>query len=385
MSIVADIRHRIASFVSPTPLADPENRALTSGSLWPSFGVFAANRALTSLSPRAAFTIPGVSAAVQLLSQEVATLPLKVFNVEGGGHSEARRHPAYNLLRWTPNPLYTARQWRETAQIHICLFGNSFTEIVFDTAGRPRQLWLLEPEKVGVFTDQDGRPVHLGDYFDGARPVLLTMNYTNCPMLCSMQLNGLTDGLRGLDTDTGWTPGGNFVVLTVSIDHEEKPERAKQTHDRYIRDLGRPAAASGWHFLTGSQENIRALTDAIGFVFKKIPGTNDYAHKAALMVLTPEGKISRYLSGIEYEPKTLRLSMIESSEGKVGSAKDKFLLFWNCYRYDPEKQRYTVAAEVIMRIGAALTVLILGSVLGFFWWREWKKAKADRQEEKVEA
>ena len=238
-----------------------------------------------------------------------------------------------------------------------------------------------------AFTDQDGRPVHLGDYFDGAKPVLLTMNYTNCPMLCSMQLNGLVKGLRGLDTatDKGWTPGGNFVVLTVSIDHEEKPERAKQTHDRYIRDLGRPAAASGWHFLTGSQENIRALTDAIGFVFKKIPGTNDYAHKAALMVLTPEGKISRYLNGVEYEPKTLRLSMIEASEGKVGSAKDKFLLFWNCYRYDPEKQRYTVAAVVIMRIGAALTVLVLGSVLGFFWWREWKKAKADRQEEKVEA
>ena len=222
-----------------------------------------------------------------------------------------------------------------------------------------------------AFTDQNSKPVRLDDYFDGARPVLLSMNYTNCPMLCSMQLNGLADGLRGLDTekDTGWTPGGNFVVLTVSMDHEEKPERAKQTHDRYIRDLGRPAAAGGWHFLTGSQENIRSLTDAIGFGFKKIPNTNDYAHKAALMVLTPEGKISRYLNGVEYEPKTLRLSMIEASEGKVGSAKDKFLLFWNCYMYDPNKQRYTVGAVVVMRIGAALTVLVLALVLGFFWWR----------------
>ena len=145
--------------ISPTAFVDPEKRALNAGNLWPSFGVFDAGRTLPTLGPRASFRLAGVSAAVQLLSQEVATLPLKVFNVEGGTREEAPRHPAYKLLRWTPNPLYTARQWRETAQIHICLWGNSFTEIIFDTSGRPRELWLLEPDRMNILTDDNGREI----------------------------------------------------------------------------------------------------------------------------------------------------------------------------------------------------------------------------------
>ena len=156
---VDSFRARLARFIAPRTDVDPEKRALNSGNLWPSFGVFDAGRTLATLSPRAAFSIPGVSAAVQLVSQEIATIPLKVFNVEGDGMAVALRHPAYNLLRWSPNPLFTARQWRETAQIHVCLWGNSFTEIVFDSAGRPRELWLLHPEKVDIMTDGDGREI----------------------------------------------------------------------------------------------------------------------------------------------------------------------------------------------------------------------------------
>ena len=153
------LRTTFANLIAPTPPSDPENRALTSGSLWPSFGAFSVNAltGLPALGPRAAFRIPGVSAAVQLLAQEIATLPLKVFEEEGDERREAVRHPAYNLLRWQPNSLMTAHRWRETAMIHVCLYGNSFSEIIFDAGGRPRAIWLLEPWKVDVFTDSERR------------------------------------------------------------------------------------------------------------------------------------------------------------------------------------------------------------------------------------
>ena len=159
MGVAAAIRTRLAQFIAPPSTLDPESRALNSGNLWPSFGVFEAGRILPTLSPTAAFRIPGVSAAVQLLAQEVATLPLKVFEGEGADRREAKRHPAYNLLRWMPNELQTASNWRQTSVVHETLFGNSFTEIVFDSSGRPRALWPLHPRQVGVFTDDERREI----------------------------------------------------------------------------------------------------------------------------------------------------------------------------------------------------------------------------------
>ena len=159
MTMLADIRNRLASMVATGSPTDPETRALTRGNMWPSFGAFGARTTLPALGPIAAFGIPGVSASVQLLSQEIATLPLKIFQDDGDSRVEAKRHPAYNLLRWQPNPIMTASRWRETAQIHVCLWGNSFTEIVFDSVGRPRALWLIEPRQVQMFINESSREI----------------------------------------------------------------------------------------------------------------------------------------------------------------------------------------------------------------------------------
>ena len=173
-ALSARLRMKLATIIAPTASTDPEKRALNSGNLWPSFGAFNAGTVLPTIGPVGAFMIPPVSAAVQLLSQEIATLPLKVLFDDGEERREAIRHPAYNLLRWQPNDLMTARQWREVAQVHVCLYGNSFTEIVFDTAGRPRALWLLEPWKVQQFTNDVTREV-LYEYqpADGDKRLLL--------------------------------------------------------------------------------------------------------------------------------------------------------------------------------------------------------------------
>ena len=151
------LRNRLASWLHDGT-TDPERRALNSGNLWPSFGAFAAGRALPQLSPWAAFSLPPVSAAVQVLAQEIATLPLKIFSEDDTGQrTEAKRHPAYSLLRWQPNDLMTAARWRETAMVHVCLWGNSFSEIIFDSVGRPRAIWLIEPRQIQMFTNDTSR------------------------------------------------------------------------------------------------------------------------------------------------------------------------------------------------------------------------------------
>ena len=224
------------------------------------------------------------------------------------------------------------------------------------------------------FVDSDGSPVRLGSYFDGTRPVILTMNYSNCPMLCSLQLNGLFQGLERLD----WDIGGNFQMITVSIDPKETPQRAALTKQKYLKAYGRPGVARGWHCLTGRQENIRKLADVVGFGYEQIPGTEDYAHAAVAMICTPDGRVSRYLYGIEYPAQTVRFALLEAAEGRIGSTVDQVLLF--CFQYDPEKGRYGPAAVRIMQAGGVLTVLVFGGVLAVFWRREVRKPKKPRSD-----
>lgn len=215
-----------------------------------------------------------------------------------------------------------------------------------------------------AFTDSSGRPVRLRDFFDGRRPVLLTMNYSDCPRLCSLQLHGLFRGLERLD----WSLGNQFRMITVSIDPREPPERAQATKEKYLEAYGRAAGAEGWHCLVGSEENIRRLADAVGFRYAYVEETRQYAHTAVTMVLMPDGRVSRYLYGIEYDPQTLRLALLEAGQGKLGSTVDKLILY--CFRYDSSAGKYAPVAERLMTLGAGLFAALLGGSLLAFWGRE---------------
>jgi protein SCO1/2 len=210
------------------------------------------------------------------------------------------------------------------------------------------------------FTDEAGKRVRLGDYF-GRRPVILTLNYYECPMLCTLQLNGLIDGLGQL----AWTPGDEFEIVTVSINPLETPTLARLKKQAYLAELGRPGAAGGWHFLVGSEKEIRALADAVGFHYRYNEQRREYVHAAGIMVTTPTGTLARYLYGVVYEPKSLRLAVLEAGEGKVGSAAEQLLLY--CFHYDADAGRYVVAASNVMRAAGGLTALVLGVWLASAW------------------
>ena len=214
------------------------------------------------------------------------------------------------------------------------------------------------------FTREDGQKVKLADYYKGNLPVLLTMVYFNCPSLCNYHLNGLLDTFKKMDL----AAGRDFSVVAVSMDHKETHDLAKKKKESYLKEFGRPEGNDGWHFLVGTEENVLALAASVGFKFKWVEEDKMYAHAAAAYVTTPKGIISRYLYGIEFAPKTVGLSMIEASEGKVGSVIDQIILF--CYQFDPKANKYTLYAYNIMRIGALLAVILLAAFLGPMWLKE---------------
>ncbi len=215
-----------------------------------------------------------------------------------------------------------------------------------------------------AFDDETGKQVTLGSYFVKDRPVILTLNYFTCPMLCTLILNGMTDAMKEIP----WSPGRQFEIVTVSFDPTETPTLARLKKKSYLEAYGRPDAGVGWHFLTGEEESIRALTDAVGFKYRWDDTEKQFAHAAAIFILTPDGHISRYLYGVQFEPKDLRMALLEASSGKIGSPMDQVLMY--CYHYDASSGRYSIAAQQIMKIGGILTVLVLGGWLIGFWLRE---------------
>jgi protein SCO1 len=218
-----------------------------------------------------------------------------------------------------------------------------------------------------TFTTHEGKTTKLGDYFDGVHPVILTLNYYKCPMLCGLMLNGLADTLKELE----WTAGREFRVVTVSFDPLETPQLAALKRQNYLQYYGRPDAGGGWSFLVGRQASVDALLHATGFRVAWNDQRNEWMHVAAPILCTPDGRISRYLYGIAFEPKTLRLSLVEASEGKIGSTVDRVLLF--CYHYDG--QGYSIAAMNVARAGAGLTLVIVVAFLASLWRRERRRAK----------
>ena len=219
------------------------------------------------------------------------------------------------------------------------------------------------------FKDENARAVHLGDYFKKGRPVILNLTYFGCPNLCTFVLNGMVNSLKQVE----WTPSQQYEIVTVSFDPSEGPDLAAPKRLSYLRSFGKRGAEEGWHFLTGSADQIKKLADEVGFRYKYVPEEKQFAHSAALFVLTPEGKISRYLYGIEFPPTDVKLALLEASNGKIGNVVDRILLF--CYRYDAQTRKYSVYLTRVMRAGGAGTVLIFGGFLAVFWNRQRKLNK----------
>lgn len=206
-----------------------------------------------------------------------------------------------------------------------------------------------------AFRDEDGRTVKLGDYF-GTRPVVVAFVYYECPMLCNQILNGLVSGVGVLDE----TVGAEFDVVAISFDARETPVQAAAKKAAYLDRYGRPGTERGWHFLTGDEASIRRVTDTAGFQFAWDAATQQFAHASGVIVTTPEGRLSRYLFGIEYPPRDLKFALMESSAGRIGSVVDQVLLY--CYHYEPSTGSYSLVAMNVVRMGGAVTMMAL---LGF--------------------
>ena len=235
------------------------------------------------------------------------------------------------------------------------------------------------------FRDHTGRRVTLGELVRGERPVLLNLVYHSCPSFCSLVL----DGTEAVLAQQPWTVGEDFDVITVSIDPRDTPEVAADRRRRTLYRYGRAAAESGWHFLVadetlsereltgayGLYPEIERLAEAVGFRYQWMPAQRQYAHPGVIMLLTPDGRVARYLYGLEYPVGDVRLGLLEASEGRSISTVERVMLY--CYRYDAAEQEYVVIAWRVMQIGGGLTVLLLAGFLGFFWRRELKKKRAN--------
>ena len=222
--------------------------------------------------------------------------------------------------------------------------------------------------------DENGKIVTLGSFFGKGRPVVVAFVYYECPMLCNQVLNGLTGSLKGISFDAG----KEFDVVAISFDAKEfdKPDLAKNKKASYLERYGRPATEKGWHFLTGTQESIQKVTSAAGFTFEWDEKSQQFAHAAGVMIATPDGKLSRYLYGIDYSPKDLKFGIMESAESRVGNPADQLLLY--CFHYDPASGKYGLAILNVVRLGGIATLLGMGA-MGLLFWRRNKRRVVENE------
>ena len=228
--------------------------------------------------------------------------------------------------------------------------------------GYDQRLGELLPLDVAL-KDEAGRNVRLGDFF-GKKPVVFSLVYFECPMLCTLTLNGLVSALGVVNFDAG----NEFEIVTVSFDPRDTPASAAAKKKAYLARYGRAGAERGWHFLTADVPTVERITKAVGFRYAWDAETRQFAHPSGIVVATPEGRIARYLYGIEYAPKDLRLALVEASAGKIGNPVDQFILY--CYQYDPARGRYGASILRLVRLGGVATVLALGTFVGMMWRRE---------------
>ncbi|HRJ88515.1 MAG: SCO family protein [Blastocatellia bacterium] len=271
----------------------------------------------------------------------------------------AQKNEHYN------SPLYSPRKYEPGKEV---------------ASGLPKQLNAVGiTQRLGetlpldaAFKDENGSNVILGDYFNKGRPVILALVYYECPMLCNQVLNGLTGTLKGIALDTG----KDYDVVAISFDAKEngKPDLARNKKASYMERYGRPGTEKGWHFLTGEQTMIDRVTESVGFTYEWDEATKQFAHASGIMIVTPEGRLSRYFYGIDYAPRDVKLGLVESAENKVGSVTDQLLLY--CFHYDPSTGKYGFAILNLMRAAAVATLLGMGA-MGFVFWR---RNKSKRQE-----
>ena len=239
----------------------------------------------------------------------------------------------------------------------------------------PRALESIEiTEKIGEsipldlpFTDSTGKEHRLGQFFQPDKPVILILAYYQCPMLCSLVISGTVNALKG----TGLKLGRDYLALTVSIDPSETPQLAAERKAGHLQSLGEPTTDPSWAFMTGADNQIHALAKSLGFGYSYDEDTKQYAHPAVIFVLTPAGKISRYLYGIEYSPRDLKLALVEAVDGKVGTSLDRVLL--SCFKYDPALRRYGFYVWGILKGGALVVFAMLSALLAVLWRRELKR------------
>jgi protein SCO1/2 len=224
-----------------------------------------------------------------------------------------------------------------------------------------------------MFRDENGASVPLRTFF-GSRAVVLVPVYFRCPMLCSQVLRGVVAGLRPLSLK----PGRDFNIVAISFDPADTPDEATLKRTQYSHSYSSKAGVNGWHFLVGSQASISAVMDAIGFHYRWDPVNKMFIHASGVMIATPEGRVARYLYGVEYEPKDLKFSLVEASHNRIGSAVDKILLF--CYHYDPKTGKYGAVVLGSLKIGGILILLIMGAGLFFLWRGDLRKHKGDVKE-----
>jgi len=214
-----------------------------------------------------------------------------------------------------------------------------------------------------TFANSSGDSVSIGDLIEEGKPVLLNPLYYECPTLCGLVL----DAVFNVVEDLKWNPGDDYTIISFSIDPDETPFHADSTKNIIINDLDRPGAADGWHFLTGNNESIQALTNAVGFNYSYDEQTDEYMHMAGIMLISPEGVITRYLYGLNMREFDLRNALYEAADGEIGSTLEQALLY--CYTYDPSSQSYVPVAINIMKLGGLATMLILGIFLTILWRR----------------
>src|ERR1035438_8303642 len=218
-----------------------------------------------------------------------------------------------------------------------------------------------------TFTDDAGKQVQLASYF-GKKPAILALVYYQCPMLCSEELNGLTSALQMVS----FVPGKDFSVIVISIDPTEGTELAAAKKRIYLKRYGHPETAAGWHFMTGTQENIDVITKAVGFGYVKIPGPDgkltQFAHASAIQIVTPEGKLAQYYMGVEYSPKDLRLGLAEASNNRIGSPVDNILTY--CYHYDPLTNKHSLIVVRVVQLGGLLTCILVGGFMLIMFRRD---------------
>jgi protein SCO1/2 len=281
-------------------------------------------------------------------------LAMLLFGVVAGTFAQKNEH--YN------SPLYSPKYYEPTAGV-----SNGLPETL-QKVGIEQRLGESLPLEV-KFRSDDGKDIALGEFLKTGRPAILALVYYECPMLCNQVLNGLTGSLKGISLD----PGKDYDVIAISFDarENEKPGLAANKRQSYIERFGRKGTESGWHFLTGDQAAIDAVTKAVGFKYEWDAKSNQFAHASGVMIVTPEGRLSHYFYGIDYAPKDIKLGLVEAADKKIGSVTDKLLLY--CYHYDPSTGKYGFAVLNAMRIGGIVTLLGMGA-MGFVFWRRNKKA-----------